>query len=173
MEFIRKGIVSAEVIKKLIFFANDYENMGLKSPVWQNLSSCIQKTLNDFPIDGLKVIINMSDVEIFADLLLNKVFYNLVENAIRYGGEQMNTISISSKETDAGLVIVIEDNGAGINEEDKKYLFNRGFGKHTGLGLFFSQEILSITGITIRERGISGKGAMFEIAIPKTGYRFV
>jgi len=38
--------------------------------------------------------------------------------------------------------------------------------------LFLSQEILSITGITITETGEPGKGARFEITVPKGGYRF-
>jgi hypothetical protein len=38
--------------------------------------------------------------------------------------------------------------------------------------LFLSQEILSITGITIAETGIPGKGARFEITVPKGAYRF-
>ena len=55
-----------------------------------------------------------------------------------------------------GLVLVFEDDGMGIAGEDKKHLFERGFGKNTGLGLFLSREILSITGITIRETERSG-----------------
>jgi signal transduction histidine kinase len=42
----------------------------------------------------------------------------------------------------------------------------RGFGKNTGLGLFFSREILSITGISITETGVYGVGARFEIRVP-------
>ncbi|MCX6690353.1 MAG: sensor histidine kinase, partial [Methanoregula sp.] len=54
---------------------------------------------------------------------------------------------------------------------DKKKLFTRGFGKHTGLGLFLSREILAITGITITENGVPGKGARFEITVPKGAWR--
>ncbi|PKL57911.1 MAG: sensor histidine kinase, partial [Methanomicrobiales archaeon HGW-Methanomicrobiales-5] len=43
----------------------------------------------------------------------------------------------------------------------------RGFGKHTGLGLFLSREILSITGISITETGTPDKGVRFEIHVPK------
>jgi signal transduction histidine kinase len=64
------------------------------------------------------------------------------------------------------------DYGTGISEEDKKKLFRKGFGKHTGLGLFLSKEILSITGITIAEDGVPGKGADFRIVVPKGSYRF-
>ena len=60
----------------------------------------------------------------------------------------------------------------GITDEDKKRLFTRGFRKNTGLGLFLSREILAITGITITENGTTGKGARFEIAVPKGARRF-
>ena len=51
-------------------------------------------------------------------------------------------------------------------------IFDRSYGKDTGLGLFLVREILSITGMTIRETGESGRGARFEIHIPPEGYRF-
>ncbi|MDD1694555.1 MAG: ATP-binding protein, partial [Methanoregula sp.] len=63
--------------------------------------------------------------------------------------------------------------GAGIAVEDKKRLFERGFGHHTGLGLFLSREILAITGITITENGEPGKGARFEILVPDGTWRSV
>ena len=40
------------------------------------------------------------------------------------------------------------------------------------MGLFLAREILSVTGITIRETGEPGKGARFEISVPKGAYRF-
>jgi signal transduction histidine kinase len=51
-------------------------------------------------------------------------------------------------------------------------VFERGFGKNTGLGLFLSSEILSITGISISETGVPARGAQFEIAVPEGGFRF-
>jgi signal transduction histidine kinase len=96
---------------------------------------------------------------------------DLMDNAVKYGGERMTTIRFSSYESDGEQVIVCEDDGAGISVEDKKRLFERGFGKHTGFGLFISREILAITGITIRENSEPGKGARFEINVPKGMYR--
>ncbi len=71
------------------------------------------------------------------------------------------------------LVVTFEDDGDGIGAKDKERLFERGFGKNTGLGLFLSREILSITGITITENGEPGKGARFELAVPAGQYRGV
>jgi signal transduction histidine kinase len=78
----------------------------------------------------------------------------------------MTMIRVSSRTDDRRLLIYCEDDGVGISDADKKKLFTRGFGKHTGLGLFLSREILAITGITITENGEPGKGARFEITVP-------
>ena len=106
-----------------------------------------------------------------ADPLFEKVFYNLIDNALRYGGPGMTTIRFRYQESGQDLTIFVEDDGAGISAEDRKRLFERGFGHHTGLGLFLSREILSITGITITENGEPGKGARFAIVVPKGAWR--
>jgi len=62
-------------------------------------------------------------------------------------------------------------NCAGTPEEDTQCPFDRDFGKNTGPVLILSREILSITGITINEGGEPGKGARFEITVPKGAWR--
>jgi signal transduction histidine kinase len=84
----------------------------------------------------------------------------------------MTTISITSRTEKMGLVLVFEDDGAGVADRDKAIIFDRGFGKNTGLGLYLSREILGITGITITETGVFGEGARFEMTIPAGGFRF-
>ena len=68
-------------------------------------------------------------------------------------------------------LIVCEDDGVGVPESEKEKTFERGSVKNTGLGLALSREVLDITGITIRETGEPGRGARFEIAVPKGAYR--
>ena len=51
-------------------------------------------------------------------------------------------------------------------------IFERGFGRNTGLGLFLTREILSITGITITKKRVPGKSARFEMTVPKGTSRF-
>ena len=75
--------------------------------------------------------------------------------------------------TGEDLVIVVEDNGTGIPLGEKQKIFENGYGKNTGLGLFLVREILSITGMTIQETGEPGKGARFEISVPKGTFRFI
>ena len=80
-------------------------------------------------------------------------------------------IRFSAAESAAGLTITCEDDGLGISEEDRKNLFRRGYGKHTGYGLFLIREILSISGLTITENSRAGAGARFEILVPKGLWR--
>ena len=170
--FLEKEEQAAGTIQRQITFTKDYQDLGAAAPAWQNVNTSITKAVAGLPMRAVRVNVDKHDLEIYADPLFLKVFYNLIDNALRYGGEQMTTIRVSSQESDSGLTILCEDDGVGITEEDKKRLFTRGFGKNTGLGLFLSREILAITGITITENGTPGKGARFEITVPKGGYRF-
>ncbi|MDD3710754.1 MAG: PAS domain S-box protein [Methanothrix sp.] len=131
---------------------------------------------------GIEVEISTGPVEVFADPLLEKVFSNLLENATRHGGG-VTKIRVSFVERGVvgeegrgkdggGGVIVVEDDGLGIAAEMKGRIFDQAFGRHTGYGLFLSREILGITGMTIFETGEEGKGARFEIDVPRENYRW-
>jgi signal transduction histidine kinase len=170
-EFIKKEEKVAHTIERQITFTRDYQELGAAAPEWQNVNASINKAVAGLPMRDIHVDVDPKNPEIFADPLFEKVFYNLIDNALKYGGDQMKTIRVSSQESDRELTIICEDDGVGITAEDKKKLFTRGFGKNTGLGLFLSREILAITGIMITENGTPGKGARFEIAVPKGMWR--
>ena len=161
----------ADTLERQINFAREYQHIGATAPVWQNVNASIQKAISTLPIRAIHIELDPADPDVYADPLFFKVFYNLINNALSYGGDQMKIIRISSQESGTSLTIVCEDDGVGITAEDKKHLFTRGLGKNTGLGLFLSQEILSITGITITENGTPGKGARFEIHVPAAMWR--
>jgi signal transduction histidine kinase len=102
--------------------------------------------------------------------MLEKVFLNLFGNSVMHG-ERVTRITIHCEMADADLMITVEDNGVGIPLQEKPKIFRKGYGKHTGFGLFLAREILAITGISIHETGRHGTGARFEITVPKDGYR--
>jgi len=170
--YIEKMEQAANAIERQITFTRDYQELGDTAPEWQNVNEKIQKAVAVLPMRDIHFEVDPKNPEVFADRLFEKVFYNLIDNALHYGGMEMKTIRVSSLESDRELTIVCEDDGMGISEEDKKKLFTRGFGKNNGLGLFLSREILAITGIMIIENGTPGKGARFEITVPKGAYRF-
>ena len=68
--------------------------------------------------------------------------------------------------------LLCEVNSVGIPVGRKEKIIDHGFGKNTGLGIALSREILDITGITMRETGEPGKGARFEMTVPKGAWRF-
>jgi signal transduction histidine kinase len=113
-----------------------------------------------------------ANTEVFTDPLIVKVFFNLIDNALRHGS-RITTIRFSSEARDRDLIIICEDDGAGIAMPEKEKIFERGFGKNTGFGLAISRDILDITGITIRETGEPGRGARFEITVPQGMWRII
>jgi PAS domain S-box-containing protein len=170
--FIKKEEEAVTSIRRQIEFTRYYEDIGLKAPQWQEVTAMIRSSASQLPLDGILLEVTFSGVEVFADPLIGKVFYNLMENSIRHG-DHVTRIGFRFAESGAGGVITYEDDGTGIPAEDKEHIFRRGFGKHTGLGLFLSREILAITGITISENGEPGKGVRFEILVPRDMYRIV
>jgi len=161
----------AGIMQEILEFTRMYQDIGVKSPVWQDLRETIVNVSQELLPVTVSCPVDLPGIECYADALLEKVFFTLIENALRHG-KSVTTISFTSRKSDDGLVIVCQDNGIGIDTADKNKIFDRGFGNHTGLGLFLSREILAITGSTIRETGEPGKGARFEILFPEGTYRY-
>ena len=172
LDFIKKEGNIIRTIRHQITFTREYQDMGVKEPAWQNINDCIENAIIRLPMRDVRIELDHHGLEIFADPLFRNVIYNLIDNALRYGGDQMKTVRFLLQESDKDLAIICEDDGVGISAEDKGRLFTQGFGKNNGLGLFLSREILSITGITITETSMPGEGGRFEMRVPKGSYRF-
>jgi PAS domain S-box-containing protein len=168
---ITKEIEAARTIRRQIEFTRDYQEVGVHAPLWQNLQEIIGKVGKSLPLNGVILEAPLGTLEVYADPLLEKIFYNLLDNALKHGG-RVTKIRFQSAESGEGLTITCQDDGRGIPAEEKMMIFTHGYGRHTGLGLFLSREILSITGISIAEKGEPGKGARFEITVPPGTYRF-
>jgi signal transduction histidine kinase len=108
--------------------------------------------------------------EILADPMLPKVFQNLLENSIRYA-DRPATVKVHCENEGTDLLIIYEDRGQGISYPEKERVFDKGYGKGSGMGLFLIREILGISGIAIQENGLPGKGARFEIRVPSGRFR--
>ncbi len=160
-------------ISSIIQFTKEYEKIGVNVPVWQNCRTLVETAAKQVPLRLVTVKNDLpAGTEVFADPLIVKVWYNLMDNAVRYGGK-ITTIRFSIEEHGGVRVVVCEDDGEGVPADEKERIFERGFGRNTGLGLFLVHEILDITGISIRETGVPGKGARFEMTVPKDAYRLV
>jgi PAS domain S-box-containing protein len=171
-EYFRDAVSAAQRISAIIQFTREYEQIGRNDPVWQDCRNLVETVSEQAPLGQVPVQNDLpAGMEVFADPLITRVFYNLIDNAVRHGG-MITTIRFSFLESGDDPLIVCEDDGVGISLQEKEKIFEQGFGKNTGLGLFLSREILGITGITITETGEPGKGARFEIVVPKGKCRF-
>lgn len=162
-----------ENIETILEFTGDYEILGTSSSRWEPLHPIIESAKDEIffgevTIDNLVPL----DLEIYVDPIIRKVFTSLMDNSLRHG-ENLTFIRISAQFLERTMVIFVEDDGVGIPKSDKDLIFEYGYGNHTGMGLFLTSEILAITGISIRETGVEGKGARFEIIIPLGKYRFI
>ncbi len=104
---------------------------------------------------------------------LEMIVNNLITNAIKYGG-QNSTIEISLQLKGNQAVFSVGDQGPGINEEDKKMLFNKFFRigdentrktKGTGLGLFIVKHLVELHNGKISVRNNQPKGTIFDIKL--------
>lgn len=160
-----------EQISNLIQFTKEYEMIGVHEPAWQNLHGLVAAAEKAALPKAIRCE-NMlpGDLDIFADPLISKVFFNLLDNAKRHGGT-ITQVRFMLEENDGARIVVCSDDGGGVPPADKERIFAPGVGKNTGFGLAISREILDITGITIRETGQAGNGARFEIAVPSGKHR--
>ncbi|MCX6699697.1 MAG: PAS domain S-box protein [Methanomicrobiales archaeon] len=170
-EYFQNVSIAAKRIAGMIQFTKEYEKIGIKAPTWQDWHTLVDNAAKQATLGKVMVKNDVpAGAEVCGDPMVVRVFYNLMDNAVRYGGK-ITTIRFSAEERSDDQLIVCEDDGVGIAAAEKGKIFERGFGKNTGLGLALSREILDITGITIKETGEPGKGARFEIIVPKGAWR--
>jgi len=169
--FLEKELAAAGNIRHQIEFTRDYDNIGVRAPEWHGVYAGIDAVCKNYKGLDLSYSIDINNLEIYADPMLEKIYANLINNSIMHG-EHVTNIHFSYIRSGDGVTLIYEDNGTGIPEGNKEKIFRKGFGKNTGFGLFLSREILSITAMTIKETGIYGKGARFEISVPAESCRF-
>ncbi len=170
-KYLNRSKDAAMVIQKQMEYTRSYEKLGSKGSDWINVSKVLRFNMPHLNLNGTKVNMEIGDLELYADTMLDKALSNVMENSVRHG-EKVKNITIRCQEDGCDLRLYVEDDGIGIAEDEKEMIFRRGYGKHTGLGLNLTREILGITGMTIKEVGMPGEGARFEIGIPSGKFRF-
>lgn len=166
LEILDKEKVITNSIQRQITFTRDYQNIGIRPPQWKNINTSIRAAASDVNLKQITLSLKIGSTEIFADDLIEKVFFNLLENSVQHGGK-VTTITFSVKHQGRFSTLICEDDGNGIALDEKDLIFEHSRGGRINYGLFFSREVLAITGLTINETGTPGNGARFEILVPK------
>ena len=172
LSFIEKEEHILADIHQLIKNTRDYQEIGSILPRWIPVEQSIRIAVSLVsPKQNIPVETILQGLELYTDPLIEKIFANLIENAVIHG-KTTTRITFSCEETPEGLILICEDDGVGISPEIKTHLFDRSVGERIHFGLFFIRECLLLSGMTIIETGEPGKGARFEITVPKGAYRF-
>jgi signal transduction histidine kinase len=171
--FFDNTIGSVESIRNQIGFIRALQDLGIVSPKWQHAATSFDNAITLLPAHRIDIRGEIDDFELYADPLLPRVFYKLLENSLRHGGRQLTKIRLSAQLSEASLNLIYTDNGTGIPFDHKQKIFEFRQDSGTGMGLFLVREILGFTSITITETGDPGKGVRFEIIVPKGKFRLI
>ncbi len=116
-----------------------------------------------------------SEVKIEADRLsILRIFRNLIDNALKYGGESLTRISIGYEDSESLHIFSVSDNGKGLKEADSEKIFglfernetSRGV-EGAGLGLTIVKEIAEQHGGRVWVEPRSKRGITFCVSISK------
>jgi PAS domain S-box-containing protein len=157
-------------VERIFDFAKTYEMIGIEELVYIDVNKTFEEAVSLFSdLKDVKIVNCCSGLTVLADSLLRQVFYNLIDNSVKYG-EKISQIRVYFEKTeDAKLKLIYEDDGVGIPRKMRSDLFKEGYGKGTGYGLYMIKKICETYGWTIQETGKPGKGVQFIIIIPKIG----
>ena len=159
------------IILGALKFARHYQSLGLRPPAWYDVTRTFFFGISHLNTLEMSKSVTTEGFEVYADPLLENVFFNLAENVILHA-RGATRFDLGYEEGPEGLILVFSDNGPGVPADMKERIFQRRDDNKKGMGLFLTREILSITDISIAETGVPGEGARFEIHIPRGAYRY-
>lgn len=105
---------------------------------------------------------------------MSQVLNNLISNAVKYTDNYGN-IQITVIQENENVVITVEDNGCGIDDNDIPYIFERFYRTDksrnrstggAGIGLTITRAIVQLHGGTIHVESKKGVGSLFKVTIP-------
>ena len=142
-----------------------------------DLNAVMQETLT-----ALRYQIEESEADVSADQLptlrghhaaMYQLFHNMIENGIKYSGEQRPRIHVGARRDEAGWVLSFRDHGLGIPEEDQESVFRFLFRAHpdlnvpgTGIGLAICNRIVQQSGGRLWVHSVVGEGSTFFASLP-------
>jgi PAS domain S-box-containing protein len=170
LDYLKQIEASVEQTVKIFDFAKAYEMLGVEKLAYVDVEKTVDEAVSLFPsLKDVKVMDDCHGLTVLADSLLRQLFYNLIDNSLKYG-EKLSWIRVHYEEKKGGhLNVIYEDNGVGISPAAKPKLFGEGYttGKGSGYGLYLIKRMMEVYGWTIEENGEPGKGARFVMTIPR------
>ena len=175
-KIVQRSKYIAEVLGQQLSEARSDEKLSL-SCVKLDLLEMIRQAAKDFQTTAdphgiiIQVISGEAQVMVWADpYQLTKVFFNLVENSVKYmGREGIISVRVFSQEGNAH--VVVKDDGLGLSAQETQHIFERNYqgsnrsGGH-GHGLYLTRKIILAHGGTITAQSSPGQGMGIFITLP-------
>ncbi|MCX8154066.1 MAG: PAS domain S-box protein [Candidatus Bathyarchaeota archaeon] len=159
-------LISQQMLR-IIDFEKVYVQVGAEELSYIDVERHVNEAAFLFSdLKGATLVNECHGLMVFADSLLRQLFYNLIDNTLKYG-KKTSRIRVYYKEEENHLELVYEDDGVGIPENNKKHLFQEGYGAGTGYGLYLIKKICEAYGWTIEEKGKAGQGVQFIMTVPQ------
>ncbi|MDP3564415.1 MAG: histidine kinase N-terminal 7TM domain-containing protein, partial [Methanoregula sp.] len=95
--YLDRQAMAVEAMREQIVFTREYQQLGTDIPVWQNVDAVINRAKKHVDLRTVTLTSSTGSLEVYADPMLEKVFYNLFDNAIKYGGAGISSITISTR----------------------------------------------------------------------------
>jgi PAS domain S-box-containing protein len=149
-------------IESIIDFAADFERLGTEERGSVNVSDTFESAMIMFNLDGIRVENSIGGLTVQADSMLKSVFYNLIDNTLKHGGD-VSLIRFYS--LDEGRQIVYEDDGVGMSPEQRRR-FNGAIDEMSAHGLTLIKRVIESYGWTMTEEGRKGEGSRFVMTRP-------
>src|SRR4030042_1175243 len=171
LNYLKQIEASIEQTAQIFDFAKAYEMLGVEELAYVDVEKTVDEAVSLFPsLKDIKVMNDCHGLTVLADSLLKQLFYNLIDNSLKYG-EKLSCIRVYYEEKNGNhLDLIYEDNGVGIPHAAKPKLFGEGYttGKGSGYGLYLIKRMMEVYGWTIQEAGTPAKRTQFTVTIPKT-----
>jgi len=179
-ELIKKGLSENNRLEKMIdniLNASRLENQNLtlhKQKIELNgfLKTIVDRYQKMHPETDFIMELDTVEDSNLDPFLIETILNNLIENAVKYGGEEKKVIVRVSQSS--ALRIEIIDFGTGVHVNDQKAIFTKFYRagneetrnqKGSGLGLFIASEFTRLHGGTLKYRPNTPKGAIFELTL--------
>ena len=105
---------------------------------------------------------------------LYRVIQNLLDNALKYSGEQVS-VFLAARRTAKGVELRVADDGIGMDRTAQAHIFEKFYRVPTGdrhdvkgfgLGLYYVRLIVTRHGGTVSVESAPGRGSTFTLILP-------
>jgi two-component system, OmpR family, sensor histidine kinase KdpD len=95
---------------------------------------------------------------------LRRAIANLIENALRYGGD--HPVSVRARVSGGRILMRVVDQGPGISPVEQERIFLPFYGRGSGLGLAIVRGFVEANGGHVRVESLPGQGTSFVVDLP-------